>query len=290
MKTLCHRVRLYFLIAAFALGFGILPSKLPAQPPPQKLPDDYIVLAKMVSASFITDKDEPENIQERFDFFFKEIDEEIETLRDMKPSAEFVKIRDARLKMDISGRKDLVSFKSSTPDIMFILHDEKKMEKIMENLSEAEQEELAMGIMDWFADSMKLFAKYEKEEKATQSQLFKIAKKYSAAKKPNDGTVLVQYHDANSELLFIGFKTKEKTLHNVTIVATLRNDEGESVRNFYFVEKLESRWQNSICNIGYEDDDGVFGNSTIPDVNAIDVEVYSEDFSTAFTWKPANKK
>ena len=293
MKTQYHYVRLFFLIAVLVTGFSIFSTELPAQQPREKLHDDYIALAKMASAEFISDEDEPENFQEIFDDLFKKGEDEIKTLRAMKPSAdEFIKIRDAMLEMSIRGRKDLISFKSSAPPILFIFHDEKKAEKIVENLSEEEQEELALEVINWIADFMKLAAKYEKEEKVIQNQLIKIAKKYSAEKKPNDGIVQVQYHDANIELIFIGFKTKGKTLRNVTIVATLRNDDGESVKNFYFVEKLESQWQNSICNMGFdfEDDNGVFGNSTVPDVTAINVEVYSEDFSTTFTWKAPDRK
>lgn len=291
MRQKIYLLRYAVMIGVCVMGLSLFSPRVSAQEKRKPLPEDYIVLAGMMSEVFITDEKEPEDLQEIFDKGLTEMDEALVTLRAMKPSTEnFTKLRDAILKITVSARKDMLSIKATMPAILLEFANAQEAEAVVAKMSEAEQENIAEAMAGFFVQFVECFAKYAQKEKPITDALLKIVPKYSAGITANDGAILVQYYDANADCIFIGFKTKERTLRNVTIAATLKNEAGASTRNFYFLETLDTEWQNSPCDYGFNSDTGIVGNTTVPDMTTIDVAVYSEDFSTQFTWKRGKKK
>lgn len=300
-----HIVGSIFSCIFLMLGSFVNPSDATAQFGREKLPEDYIVLAKILSEDFLKEEESPETLRELMIKGIVEIDDKIKELRVVKSSTnELSLIRDKCLSLLENIKKDFIAFYKSIPGSLL---DRKADDDISEEVSEEDfaamsdeehekwiQETIASledvssclkEILPFMQGIIKIVAKYESQNRALNNQLSRIAVKYAAPQSRNNDRVMVTYHELSSVPALIGFATAGKPLQNVTILTTMQNKQGETVTNFYFLEKLDDTWNTVELNLGFLNEGTIVGNNAVPAVAAIDVEVYSEDFSTSFTWE-----
>ncbi|MBP3694455.1 MAG: hypothetical protein J6J31_08495 [Thermoguttaceae bacterium] len=116
------------------------------------------------------------------------------------------------------------------------------------------------------------------------ASFYELAPQYAAEITMNNGRIVVDFDEnGTNDHDWLKLFNNGETLYDVCVIATITGKDGNSVTNYYFVERWEKEWLFSELE-SLELVNVVFRNTAFQ-VQNVKIELYSPAYSTSFTYQ-----